>query len=789
MAHQHVTSDYMAHGFCFSWEPGLVWLHVVSDVVTGIAYYSIPVAMFYVVYKRRDLPFYRMFLLFAVFILSCGTTHFFAAYTVYDPAYWPEGYVKAFTAIVSAISAALFIPLLPKAIALPSLSKALTDNKELNKQLQWKVEELQATTGHLEMVNDELKFSEGRFRTIFDSTYDAIFIHEVPSGAIVDVNLTACAMYGYTRQELLSLSIEELSSGIPPFTQATALEWLRKVMAGKPQSFEWQAKDRIGRLFWVELNMKIATIGGADRILVSARDITERKSLADSLRKAKEFTDKVIQSANVLIVGLNTDGDVTLLNRTAEEILGYSREEIERNGFRTFIPPDVLPAVKAEFTRLMEEGKPGTFENTIMTKSGEQRAISWRNSPLAENGEIVGTISFGIDVTEHRKTEAQLIHAQKMEAIGTLAGGIAHDFNNILTTIIGFGSLLLMNLAEDDTNRGKMEKILTAADRATALTKGLLAYSRKDAVNLRPVDLNEVVTKFDLFLSNIIGEDIELKILLADSKLTILADVGQIEQVLMNLAANARDAMPGGGSLLIRVEETDIDAGFVAGHGYGQEGRYAMLTVADTGTGMDSAKLGHIFEPFFTTKEVGKGTGLGLAIVYGIIKQHQGFINAYSEQGKGTTFRAYLPLTGLAPEEGHHEMAVVARGEGETILLAEDNDDIRNFFCQLLTDNGYRVMEVIDGVEAVEQFRQHGDEIQLLLLDAIMPRMNGKEAFDEIRAIKSGIKALFMSGYTADIISRKGIDTEGIKFISKPISPHALLAKIREVLNESAENQ
>jgi PAS domain S-box-containing protein len=783
MDHQHASYDYMAHGYCFSWEPGLVWLHVASDVITGIAYYSIPVAMFYVVYKRRDIPFYRMFLLFAVFILSCGTTHFFAAYTVFVPAYWPEGYAKAFTAIVSAISAALFIPLLPKVIAMPSLSRTLTENKELNKQLQRKIEELQKTAGHLEMVNHELQVSESRFRAIFDTTYDAIFVHEVPSGAIIDANQTACEMYGYTRQELVSLTIEDLSAGIPPYIQATALEWIRRVMAGKPQSFEWQAKGRNGRLFWVEMNMKFATIGDSDRILVGVSDITERRNMADSLRKAKEYTDKVIQSANVLIVCMNAGGAVTLLNRTAEVLLGYSRDEIERNGYETFIPPDVLPDVKAEFRRLLTEGRPGTFENPIITKAGERRIISWRNSPITDNGDITGTISFGIDITEHRKIEAQLIHAQKMEAIGTLAGGIAHDFNNILTTIIGFGSLLTMRLDENDPNRAKVEKILKAAERATALTQGLLAYSRKEAVDLRPVDLNEIVVKFDHFLSKIIGEDIDLKIIPTDGRLLILADVGQIEQVLMNLAANARDAMPGGGSLFVRVEETEIDSWFIASHGYGQEGRYAMLTVVDTGTGMDSATQEHIFEPYFTTKEIGKGTGLGLPIVYGIIKQHHGFINVYSEPGTGTTFRVYLPLTGLAPEEGHEEMPVIAHGMGELILMAEDNEEIRSFLRHLLAENGYRVLEAVDGEEALELFRQYGDEISLLLLDVIMPRKNGKETFDEIQAINAGIKALFMSGYTADIISQTGIYTEGLEFISKPFSPHALLRKIRAALN------
>ena len=783
MAHQHVTNDYMAHGFCFSWEKGLVALHVASDILTGIAYYSIPVAMFYFLYKRRDLPFYSMFLLFAAFIFSCGTTHFFAAYTVFDPLYWQEGYVKAFTAFISAISALLFIPMLPKAIALPSLSKALAENRELTEKLSNQLEELQATTQHLEMANYELQLSESRFRTIFNSTYEAILILELPSAAIVEVNKTTCEMYGYTRDELLFLTVDKLSSGTACHTQSAFSGWIQKAKTGTPQSFEWEAKDKNGRLFWVEMNMKLVTIGDEDRILVAARDITERKGMEDSLRRAKEFTDNVIQSANVLIVGLDPSGDVTLLNRTAEEILGYSREEIEHKGFHTFIPADVLPTVRAEFRHLLDEGKPDTFENPIITKAGERRTISWRNSPITENGMVVGTISFGIDITEYRKTEEQLLHAQKMEAIGTLAGGVAHDFNNILTAIIGYGTILMIKMAEDDPNREKVEKILTAAGRATGLTHGLLAYSRKESVDLHPVDLNEIVTKIDHFLSRIIGEDIELKILPADEKLIALADAGQIEQVLMNLAVNARDAMPNGGSLLIRVEETEIDAGFISSHGYGKEGRYGIVTVSDTGTGMDNATLERIFEPYFTTKETGKGTGLGLAIAYGIIKQHNGFINAYSEPGRGTTFRLYLPLSTLSPEKVHQEPPAADRGNEETILLAEDNEEIRRFLSELLSDHGYRVIEAVDGEDAVEKFRLHHEEIQLLLLDVIMPRKNGKETFDAIRTLNHTVKTLFMSGYTADIINRKGINTEGLEFISKPFSPHALLAKIQEVLH------
>jgi CheY-like chemotaxis protein len=340
-----------------------------------------------------------------------------------------------------------------------------------------------------------------------------------------------------------------------------------------------------------------------------------------------------------------------------------------------------------------------------------------------------------------------------------------------------------MKLAKDDPIRNDLARVLTAADRASVLTRGLLAYSRKEAINLHPVDLNDIVKKADLLLSRIIGEDIGLSVMPADSKLIVMADDGQVGQILMNLASNARGAMQGGGKLRIGITETNIDAGFIAIHGYGKEGDYALISVSDNGTGMDKATRERIFEPFFTTKEVGKGTGLGLAIVYGIVKQHNGYINVYSEPGMGTTFRVYLPLTDLTPANRHGSKALPVRGNGESILLIEDSAEIRTVLGTMMTDYGYRVIYAADGEKGVEKFIRHQDEVDLLLLDIIMPSKNGRETLDAIRVIQPDVKALFMSGYAADTISRKGIDTEGVELLSKPFPPLALLAKVRDVLD------
>ena len=410
--------------------------------------------------------------------------------------------------------------------------------------------------------------------------------------------------------------------------------------------------------------------------------------------------------------------------------------------------------------------------------------VEIKSYPITDaSGRVVSAIETINDVTEQRRLEDQLRQSQKMEAIGTLAGGIAHDFNNILTAIIGYGNLIKMKMTPDDRHRPSIDQILASADRAAHLTQGLLAFSRKQVIKPQPVDLNDVVRKVEKFLQRIIGEDISLSTQLSEKSLIAMADSTQIEQVLMNFATNARDAMPGGGALTISTQEMDIGDDFVAMHGFGEPGKYALIAVSDTGQGMDEQTRNKIFEPFFTTKEPGKGTGLGLAIVYGIIKQHNGNINVYSEQGRGSTFKIYLPLIVTSVVEATAEMATPPRGGKETILLAEDDREVRDLTVMILKDYGYRVIEAVDGQEALEKFAGRSREIDLLILDVIMPRKSGKEVYDAIKVEFPEISTLFISGYTADIIHKKGISEAGLDFISKPVSPFELLRKIREILD------
>jgi CheY-like chemotaxis protein len=346
-----------------------------------------------------------------------------------------------------------------------------------------------------------------------------------------------------------------------------------------------------------------------------------------------------------------------------------------------------------------------------------------------------------------------------------------------------------MNMRPDDPQRASINQILAAADRAAHLTQGLLAFSRKQAINPRPVDLNGIVKNVEKLLRRLIGEDVELTARLSESNLIAMADAGQIEQVLMNLAANARDAMDAGGALIITTEETVLGEDFISANGFCKPGRYGLISFSDTGIGMTEQARDKIFEPFYTTKELGKGTGLGLAIVFGIVKQHDGTITVYSEPGRGTTFKIYLPLIDAVVEKAQAKIFGPPRGGTETILFAEDEENVRSLMKHALEDFGYQVIDCMDGQDALDKFALHGKDIDLMVLDVIMPKKSGKEVYDLVRSARPDIDVLFISGYTADILGKKGIFEDGIELISKPLTPYMLLRKIREMLDKKSHSE
>ena len=386
---------------------------------------------------------------------------------------------------------------------------------------------------------------------------------------------------------------------------------------------------------------------------------------------------------------------------------------------------------------------------------------------------------------EQNALREQLYHSQKLESVGTLAGGIAHDFNNILAIIIGYGNLLEKSVGKNNPSQIYIQKILKSAERATHLTQGLLAFSRKQGGCQKPISISRILLAVNNLLLRLIGENIVLDIVPAKEDCVVMADCGQMEQVLINLATNARDAMPNGGKLIIRADIVELGSEFIRTHGYGEIGAYARISVTDTGIGMDKETQRRIFQPFFTTKEVGKGTGLGLSIVYGIAKQHGGYINVESEPGKGATFRIYLPLAKSTVEEGKQISLPAYLNGTEMILLAEDEEEVRNLAKSLLEEAGYKVIAAVNGYDTINKFMENKDNINLLLLDVIMPTKNGREAYEEIRKIRPDIKALFMSGYSESVIHQNTIIKEGLHFISKPFSQTTLLKKVREILDNS----
>ncbi len=520
-----------------------------------------------------------------------------------------------------------------------------------------------------------------------------------------------------------------------------------------------------------------------------ARDITRRKQSEEALRESEERYRNLFENAHDMIQSVDAEGKFIFVNSSWLRILGYTAEDLQKMTLFGILHRDCKDHCMAVFGKVLSGEAVDNIEGTFVAKDGRPVHVEGNVSVRSAGGKVIATQGIFRDVTERKKAEAereklevQLLHAQKMEAIGTLTGGIAHEFNNIMTVIMGYGEFLQEGLDKDNPLSHYVDLMQASAIRATQLTRSLLAYSRKQIINPRPVNLDDTVQNVGRLLSKLIGENIELRITSADDGISIMADSGQIEQVLINLATNARDAMPGGGLLTIRTAPITLDHEFVIRHGYGKPGRYAAISVSDSGIGMDDKTRERIFEPFFTTKESGKGTGLGLAMVYGIVKQHDGYINVYSEPGKGTTFKIFLPLT--KPGEGSKTAVLPpARRGTETVLVAEDDAAVRRLTRDVLEKAGYKVIVAEDGEDALHKFLESRDDISLLVLDVMMPKKTGQEAFQEIRKVKPDVKALFMSGYTTDLLQRDWTLEEGMTFLPKPVSPNELARKVRDLLD------
>jgi two-component system cell cycle sensor histidine kinase/response regulator CckA len=560
--HKLFATDFMPHGMCYFWNPSVLWLNVASDTLIALSYYFIPFLLFYFVRKRRDIEFKGIFVAFGIFILACGATHVLGAVTVWEPVYRFDGVVKAVTAVASAATTLMLIPLLPALIHLPSPSQLKTINRELE------------------------------------------------------------------------------------------------------------------------------------------REVEERRSAEERVRQ------------------INDDLEHRVAVRTAE------------------------------------------LADTV---ANLQREIKRR-----------------------REVEGELVQSQKMEAVGRLAGGVAHDFNNLLTVILGYGEMLREEFGANSEVLDYAAEILRAGQRASALTNQLLAFSRRQVAVPQILDLNHAAEHIEKMLRRMIGEDIDLQMRLAGGLRSILADPSHIDQVIMNLAVNSRDAMPDGGTLIIETANVDLSDEYVGRHLDVQPGPYVMLAISDTGTGMDEATRSRIFEPFFTTKEQGKGTGLGLSIVYGIVKQAAGEIIVYSEPGHGTVFKIYFPVAEEVVETPLVQPVELDMGGAiETILIVEDEDQVRSLTETMLSRQGYQVLPAASGAEALQIVREHPNEIHVMLTDVVMPGMTGVQLAKLVRELRPAIRVLYMSGYTDASVNGAGVFTTDMEYLEKPFTAAALQRKLREALGRS----
>lgn len=645
------------HGFCLLWQPGLIWLHVASDTITGLSYYAIPLALGYFVWKRPDIDFGWMFWMFAGFILACGTTHFFDVWTLWHPDYGIQGGVKAITAAISLTTAAMLWPLVPRLLLLPSRAQLRQVNEELSNQIRER-------NGALE----RLRMTEERHRLLVESVAHFAIVVLDRQGYVTNWSLGIQRVSGYTTQEIVGrhLSIfylpEDRECGLP----TRALEIAAR--EGRYEIEAWHVR-KDGSRFW----------------------------------------------ANIVIHPITDEGGQF-----------------------------------AGFSNIMRD----------ITAKREQEE-------------------------ELQRVRAALVQSQKMEAVGQLTGGIAHDFNNLLTVVLGNIELI------DDCGELDKERIRRlagaarrAAERGAALTERLLAFSRRQTLRPQTTDVNKLVNGTSELLRSTLGERIAIKTTLATGLWRAFVDPNQLENALINLSVNGRDAMPSGGTLTIETSNAYLDKDYAAAHPEVAAGQYVMLAVSDTGTGMSAETVTRAFDPFFTTKPVGQGTGLGLSQVYGFVGQSNGHITLCSELGAGTIVNIYLPrLVGAEETAVREPVAEMAPIHG-TLLVVEDDGDVREYVVTALTRLGYRVLEAGEASAALSIIERH-PEVNLLLTDVGLPGLNGRQLAEEVTRRCPEIKVLFISGYARHAIVHDGVLDNGVEILSKPFTVNGLGRKVTQILQQA----
>ncbi|UCD46557.1 MAG: PAS domain S-box protein [Deltaproteobacteria bacterium] len=620
-----------------------------------------------------------------------------------------------------------------------------------------------------------LRTSEEKYRFLFEHGPPAATVGR--DGRFLDVNAGCLQLYGYEREEFLRLAVSELFGSPERDSQVDTV-----LSTGMPVEAEVLQKRRDGTHFWGLLN--VFPVSG-DLVLGQITDITQRKDAEEALRTEKDFSSRILAVANVLIVVMDREGRILLFNRKCEEVTGWRESEVRgKHLWDLLLPERAVAPIREAFSQLDEKDLFPFYENPWHTRDGRERNIRWNNSVTRnERGEVVWVIGTGLDVTEQRQLEEQLRHIQKMDAVGTLAGGIAHDFNNIIQAIMGYTSVLKARIGDSADGAEEIEAIERAGLRASELTTQLLGFARGGKYEVRPVDLNQVVEKVVSMIRHTFDRSIEIRTEMDDALSAVEGDAGQLEQTVLNLCINARDAMPKGGLLMLRTCHETVSGEEEGGPEGAPRGTYAALALSDTGVGIPPENIPRIFEPFFSTKETGKGSGMGLAMAYGIVKNHGGFLDVRSVPGKGTTFRVLLPISSKEvlppPAPAPDEPAV---GGMETILFIDDEESLRMLAVEMLGRLGYKVLTAGNGLEAVKTFEERRGEIAVVILDMIMPGMGGEETFHRLKEIDPTVRILISSGYAVEGRPQSLLSAGAAGFLQKPYRVGTLAATMRRII-------
>jgi PAS domain S-box-containing protein len=684
------------------------------------------------------------------------------------------------------------------------------DLEEQAVELEERTQCASAIARELEVTNEELSYAvnaardnhaallsqQSFLRQVIDTIPNFVFAKD-RAGRFTLVNEAVAAAYGTTPDALIGKTDADFN----PYADEVAAFHRDDLDVMNSQTTRHISEERItdasGTVRWLQ-TVKRALPNGpgqAHQMLGVSTDITARKRAEDALHWERHFLRNVLESLTDGIIACDAEGTITVFNRAIREMHGLPDGPVPKDSwkdhFSLFEPDGVtaLPVDRYPLARALTGDVIRDDEIVVKPTDGAPRAVLCSGQAVVgEDGVRIGAVLALHDVTERRQLEGQLLQAQRMEAVGRLAGGIAHDFNNMLTAVISYSDLLLREFVPEDTRHEDITEISKAAHRAAALTRQLLVFSRQQVVQPWVLDLNESVTELEKMLGRLIGADIDLTTKLAPDLGAVKADPGQIEQIVMNLVVNARDAMPGGGRLSIETANVELDEGYALAHAFTAAGPYVMLAVSDTGCGMSRETRQHIFEPFFTTKEPGKGTGLGLSTVYGIVRQAGGHVWVYSEVDTGTTFKIYLPRVDAPPSNRVHAPApLLVRQGSEIVLLVEDDDAVRGVATRILRRTGYTVLEARNGLEALRICADHSVAIDVVVTDMVMPELGGREFASRLQQSRPGTRIVFMSGYTEDAVIRQSLLEPGAAFIEKPFTPDGLSRKVRAVLDAPAK--